>query len=89
MRSRATRRFWEAYRKLPSDVQDLAKKAYRLFRENPMHPSLHFKKVHDSDPIYAARITIAYRALGLVDGDEITWFWVGTHTDYDRLLVKG
>jgi hypothetical protein len=65
VRSNATLRFWAAYRELPPEIRDLAQKAYRLFRDDPRHPSLHFKKVHDRDPIYAARVTLGYRALGL------------------------
>ncbi len=86
MRSRATPRFWAAYRELPVEIRSLAQKAYRLFQENPGHPSLHFKKVHDRDPIYSARVTLGYRAVGLLEDDEITWFWIGTHAGYDRLL---
>jgi hypothetical protein len=29
-----------------------------------------------------------YRVLGLRDGDEITWFWIGSHSEYDRLLEQ-
>jgi len=65
---------------------DAAQKAYRLFRENPKHPSLQFKKVHEREPVYSVRVTIAYRAVGLLDNDTITWFWIGSHADYDRLL---
>ncbi len=86
MRSRATPRFWAAYHELPPEVREAARKAYRLFRENARHPSLQFKKVHDRDPIYSVRVTLGYRALGLLDDDEITWFWIGTHAEYDRLL---
>lgn len=86
MRSRATPRFREAYRHLPPEVQNLARKAYRLFRDNPRHPSLRFKRVHDREPVYSVRVTLAYRALGLLEDDEITWFWIGNHADYDRLL---
>ena len=25
-------------------------------------------------------------ALGLLEDEEITWFWIGTHAEYDRLL---
>ena len=64
MRSRATPRFWAAYRELPTEIRDLARKAYGLFRENPNHPSLQFKRVHTVDPIYAVRVTLGYRALG-------------------------
>ena len=88
MISRATPRFWAAYRDLPPEIRNLAQKAYRLFRENPGHPSLHFKKVHDRDPIYSARVMLGYRAVGLLAGDEITWFWIGSHAEYDRLLDK-
>jgi hypothetical protein len=29
-----------------------------------------------------------YRALGVKEGDEIIWFWIGSHADYDRLLSR-
>ena len=62
------------------------RKAYVLFRENPQHPSLQFKKVHEREPVYSVRVTIAHRAVGLLENDKITWFWIGSHADYDRLL---
>ena len=71
---------------LPTEIKAAARKAYRLFRGDAQHPSLQFKKVHARDPLYSVRITSGYRALGLWEGDEITWFWVGTHAEYDRLL---
>ena len=88
MRSRATPRFWAAYRELPAEIRSLAQKEYRLFRENPGHPSLHFKRVHDRDPIYSVRVTLGYRAVGLLEDEEVTWFWIGTHAEYDRLLEE-
>ncbi len=88
MKARATPRFWAAYRELPPEIRDVARKAYGLFRENPRHPSLHFKKVHDREPIYSVRVTLGYRALGLLEDYDITWFWIGSHAEYDRLLDK-
>lgn len=44
-------RFWAAYRKVPTDIQGLARKAYRLFASNPQHRSLRFKRVHGYEPI--------------------------------------
>ena len=85
MRSRATPRFWAAYRELPPQIKALARKAYGLFRDNPRHPSLQFKKVHE-DSIYSVRVTLGYRALGLLEDEEVTWFWIGTHAEYDRFL---
>jgi hypothetical protein len=84
--SLTTPRFCAAYRELPTEVRDAARKAYARFRENPQHPSLQFKKVHEPEPVYSVRVTIAYRAVGLLENDTITWFWIGSHADYDRLL---
>jgi len=88
VKSRATPRFWAAYAELPPAVQEAAQKAYRLFRDEPRHPSLQFKKVHHREPIYSVRVTRAYRALGIVQNDEVTWFWIGGHAEYDRLLQQ-
>jgi hypothetical protein len=88
MRSRGTARFWAAYRDLPREIQDRAKNAYQSFQRDPSHPSLQFKKVHDTEPIYSVRVTLGYRALGLLEDDGITWFWIGTHAEYDRMLNK-
>ena len=85
MNSRGTPRFWAAYRELPEPVREAARKAYQLFRENPSHPSLQFKKIHASERIYSVRVTLGYRAVGLVEEDGVTWFWIGSHADYDKL----
>ena len=86
MNSRTSGRFRLAFRRLPDAVQERAHAAYGLFRRDPSHPSLHFKLVHPDRPIYSVRIGLAYRALGVRDGEEIVWFWIGSHADYDRLL---
>jgi hypothetical protein len=31
-------------------------------------------------------VGIGYRAVGVVDGDTVIWFWIGSHADYDKLL---
>jgi hypothetical protein len=41
-----------------------------------------------SEPIYSARINAQYRALGKLERGEITWFWVGSHADYDKMISK-
>jgi len=69
-------------------VQDQARLAYRLFRDNPEHPSLRFKPVHPKRPIYSARVGLGYRALAVRDGDAVIWFWIGSHADYDHLLKR-
>jgi len=50
------------------------REAYRQFKENRSYPSLRFKKVHLELPIYSARISNNYRAIGQLDGDTVLWF---------------
>lgn len=87
MISHTTPRFWAAFERLPERVRRHARQAYHLFQQNPQHPSLHFKPVHPNRPVYSVRIGSDYRALGVLDGDEILWFWIGTHTDYDHVIA--
>jgi mRNA-degrading endonuclease RelE of RelBE toxin-antitoxin system len=85
VKSFTTRRFREAYASLPESIQARAKKAYALFRENPFHPGLRFKKLDESSNIYSARIGLGYRVMGRVEEETVIWFWIGSHADYDRL----
>lgn len=86
MKSFTTRQFRQLFASLPNRIQRQARQAYRLFRQDSWHPGLHFKRVHDVPPIYSARVGIGYRAVGVLDGDHIAWFWIGSHAEYDRLL---
>ena len=86
MTSKTTKRFRDALADLPKEIRRQSRDSYRLFRKNPNHPSLRFKKVHAVEPVYAARISADYRALCFVDGEEVVWFWIGSHAEYDKLL---
>ena len=86
MNSRTTTEFRRLFADLPEQVQQQTRAAYRQFKEDPSHPSLRFKKVHPDLPIYSARITKNYRAVGQLDGDTVIWFWVGSHAEYDKFL---
>ena len=55
--------FWESYFKLSPTAKRHAKKAYRLWVENPYHPSLRFKCINATQNICSARISLGYRAL--------------------------
>lgn len=72
--------------KLPIEVQNQAADSYNLWKENPNHPSLRFKKIHASLPIYSVRISLSYRAVGKLEDDTLIWFWIGNHNDYDQLI---
>ena len=88
MKSRTTAQFRKSFADLPGQVQEQTRAAYRQFKENPSHPSLRFKKVHPELPIYSARISKNYRAVGQLDEDTVIWFWVGSHAEYDKLLSQ-
>lgn len=86
MLSRTTERFRSQLANLPKSIQDKAASAYALWSANPEHPALRFKKVHSTQPIYSVRIDRAWRAVGILDGDTVVWFWIGSHADYEALL---
>ena len=86
MRSFTSRRFRSMFAKLPEDVKLRARRAYRLFRSNPAHPGLSFKKAEGQSNIYSVRVGLGYRALGQMDGENIVWFWIGPHAEYDKQL---
>ena len=88
MTSRRTRRFRDCFDRLPPDIKSQARRAYKLFCGNPRHPGLHFKRVHRTEPVYSVRVSQGYRAVGVLQGDAIIWFWIGSHTDYARLLSQ-
>jgi hypothetical protein len=86
LRSRTTRRFREALRDLPPEIQSRAREAFTLFKSDPRHPSLRVKQVAGARAVYSVRLTRDYRALGVLERDTMIWFWIGSHADYDRLL---
>ena len=86
MDSFTTERFWKAFEKLPDDVQIQAKKTYELWQKEPYHDSLQFKRIHNKRPIYSVRIGIHHRAIGIKEDEALTWFWIGSHADYDKLI---
>jgi hypothetical protein len=86
MRHFASPQFWEHYGKLPQAIQDLADKNYALLKENPHHPSLHFKQI---GRFWSVRVGMRYRALAVEVPAGLVWFWIGSHADYDRLIGEG
>lgn len=88
MRSQTTAEFRELLAGAPAAIQAKAQSACRLWSENPSHPSLRFKKVHGTLPVYSVRIDLDWRAVGVLKDDVVIWFWIGTHSDYERLLAK-
>jgi hypothetical protein len=86
VKSVATRRFWELLQVLPPEVQNLAVKNYHLWRRNPSHPSLRFRRLKGSEDRFSVRVGDHYRAVGRTTGERMIWVWIGTHSEYDRLV---
>ena len=85
MKHRAQSRFWRCYRELPEEIQDLADRSYALLLKDSSHPSLHFKRVGS---FWSSRVGLHYRALALEAEQDLVWFWIGSHADYDKLVGR-
>lgn len=83
MRHLASRAFWDHYHSLPEDVRKLADAAFARLKDDPSYRSIRFKQVRR---FCAARVEISYRALAVESGDDLIWFWIGNHSDYERLI---
>ncbi|MGH2587013.1 MAG: type II toxin-antitoxin system RelE family toxin [Dehalococcoidia bacterium] len=88
MRSRTTAQFRRELLRLPENVQRQARAAYQHFKQDPFHPSLHFKRVNAAEPVYSVRVGLTHRAVALVEHGEAVWFWIGSHADYDHLISR-
>lgn len=73
MISHTTERFRQLLTHLPKETQRQAREAYTQFKR---------------EPFYAVRISRDYRALGILRDSEIIWFWIGSHSDYDKIMKQ-
>jgi hypothetical protein len=76
--------FWQLYDELPESIRKLADKNFAILKEDATHPSLHFKKV---GRFRSARVGINYRVLAIEVDDGLLWFWIGNHSEYDRMIA--
>jgi hypothetical protein len=83
VRHRATKKFWQYHEQLPVDIQELADRCFDILKQDPRHPSLHFKRV---GRFWSVRVGIHYRAVAVERGTDVVWFWIGRHDKYDLLI---
>jgi hypothetical protein len=84
VRHQANARFWSLYEELPDQVRRLADKSFALLKDDPRHPSLHFKRV---GRLWSVRIGGRHRALAVEEGGTFAWFWIGDHAAYERVIA--
>jgi hypothetical protein len=82
---RTSGRFWSLFANLPESIQTVARKNFDLLKNDPSHPSLHFKKV---GKLWSVRAGINHRALAVQDGADFIWVWIGPHDEYKRLIKQ-
>jgi hypothetical protein len=88
LKSKVTEDFVKCFARLPEPTKAQARRSYRLWRANADHPGLHFKRIHGKENVYSVRVGLGWRALGLLEGDTIYWYWIGSHSDYDKYLKQ-
>jgi hypothetical protein len=79
--SRALPSFWKRYDQLPAHIQKLADKTFHLFKDNPRHPSLGFRR---KGAVHTAEVGRSYRAIARERDGDYYWFWIGTHEEYNN-----
>jgi len=77
-------RYWRHYNALPPEIQKVAAKNFQLFKTNPQHPSLRFER--KKPELLSVRVGSGHRALARQLDDNLIWFWIGPHDEYERLL---
>ncbi len=65
-------------------VRVLADKNFELLKADARHGSLHLKKI--AADVYSVRVGLEYRALAFDRGTHLTWFWIGPHDEYERVI---
>ena len=85
LRSFLAANFRKLYADLPDAVQKLADDKYRLFKENPAHPSLEFQA---KGKVWTVAIGRSYRAIARRFGNDPYWVWIGSHEDYNNALRR-
>lgn len=90
MKSKRTKEFKELFSRLPVAVQELAAAVYKVFASDPRALSLHSHSLKDTargrhrTGSISIRINQQYRAIYVIDGDVVVWYWCGSHNDYEN-----
>jgi hypothetical protein len=83
MKSKVDAAFWQQFSELPLHIQQLARKSFALWLNDPFYPSLHFKRL--KGVLWSVRVGQHYRATGyFLSPDTFVWDWIGTHEEYNK-----
>jgi mRNA-degrading endonuclease RelE of RelBE toxin-antitoxin system len=86
MKFRKSKRFQKSFDNLPTEIQEKARKAFSLFKNQPhppFHPSLVIKKIKGTDGIWEGRVDYFYRFTFEIikEENEVTYYFrnIGPH----------
>ncbi|MBV6478943.1 MAG: hypothetical protein HGGPFJEG_01700 [Ignavibacteria bacterium] len=88
MESRTTERFRKCFQNLPKKIKNQARAVFKVWETKPDQKSLKFKKIHSKENIYSIRIGLNWRAVGVKNDEQMIWFWIGSHSDYNNLIKR-
>ena len=83
MRHFTTPEFWRYFERLPEPIRRLAERDFEPIKHPLRHPSLRLKKAGN---FWTVRVGVHYRAVAKERSEGLNWFWIGHHSEYDRLL---
>jgi hypothetical protein len=86
--SRGTAEFWRLYHELPKEIRDTARETFKKFSDNPAHPGLQLERLKSDSRAWSVRITRNYRAVARRYNDDWLWFWIGSHSEFDKRFPK-
>ena len=83
-RYRAVERFWTSFYRLSPEQKESARKAWKIFREDPFDSRLRTHKIHSLSAqygrtIYSVEIEGDLRSTFYLDGETIVSLIIGTH----------
>ena len=86
-RFHATETFWENFYRLPASQKESARRAWRIFKENPFDPRLGAHRIHRLSAlmrrtVHAVAIEGDLRAVFYLDGDTVVTFNIGSNDIY-------
>jgi mRNA-degrading endonuclease YafQ of YafQ-DinJ toxin-antitoxin module len=86
---RAVEKFWRDFYKLSPEQKESVRRAWRIFKQDPFHPSLKSHEIRElsaraKHTIYSAVIEVDLRVIFRVDDNWVTSLDVGTHRIYRR-----
>jgi len=80
--------FRKCLAKLPREARRTIYDYYKRWKDDPFGTSFYFKPIVRDNSIWSVRAGDHYRAFGVRSGEDITWFWVGTHEEANGLIKK-